>query len=96
MFDFLPFQGIIAVLPSPTLALPREKALPEARPQTKWEKFAALKGIKKRKRSKMVYDEATGEDRRRYGTQMLGLRRFSLLLVLFALIVLVFFLGGGV
>lgn len=49
-------------LPEPTTALPREKAIPKAKPQTKWEKFAAIKGIKaKAKEGKMVYDEANGE-----------------------------------
>lgn len=49
-------------LPVPTTPLPREKAIPKAKPQTKWEQFAARKGIKaKAKDGKMVYDEATGE-----------------------------------
>jgi regulator of ribosome biosynthesis len=34
---------------------------------TKWEKFAKEKGIKKRKRSKLVYDEQTDEWKRRHG-----------------------------
>lgn len=49
-------------LPEPTTALPREKSIPKAKPPTKWEQFAARKGIKaKAKDGKMVYDEATGE-----------------------------------
>ncbi|RLV93069.1 Regulator of ribosome biosynthesis [Spathaspora sp. JA1] len=49
-------------LPEPTTQLPREKAIPKAKPPTKWEQFAARKGIKaKAKDGKMVYDEATGE-----------------------------------
>lgn len=49
-------------LPEPTTALPREKPLPKPKPPTKWEKFAAKKGIKpKAKTGKMVYDEASGE-----------------------------------
>lgn len=49
-------------LPEPTTALPREKAVPKPKPPTKWEQFAARKGIKaKAKDGKMVYDEATGE-----------------------------------
>lgn len=49
-------------LPEPTTALPREKSIPKAKPQTKWEKFAAIKGIKaKAKDGKMVYDEDKGE-----------------------------------
>lgn len=49
-------------LPDPTTKLPREKAIPKAKPPTKWEQFASRKGIQpKQKDGKMVYDEATGE-----------------------------------
>jgi regulator of ribosome biosynthesis len=49
-------------LPDPTTKLPREKAVPKPKPPTKWEQFAARKGIQpKQKDGKMVYDEATGE-----------------------------------
>ncbi|CUM66808.1 uncharacterized protein PRCAT00004491001 [Priceomyces carsonii] len=49
-------------LPEPTTPLPREKAIPKPKPPTKWEQFAARKGIKsKAKDGKMVYDEETGE-----------------------------------
>jgi regulator of ribosome biosynthesis len=49
-------------LPEPTTQLPREKAIPKAKAPTKWEQFAAKKGIKpKAKEGKMVYDEASGE-----------------------------------
>lgn len=54
-------------LPTPSTALPREKPLPKPRPLTRWEKFAAAKGIVKKKRSKMVWDEATGKWAPRYG-----------------------------
>ena len=49
-------------LPEPTTRLPREKPLPKPKPPTKWELFAAKKGIKpKSKEGKMVFDEETGE-----------------------------------
>ncbi|RLP61404.1 hypothetical protein L150_00081 [Candida albicans Ca529L] len=49
-------------LPEPTTILPREKPIPKAKPLTKWQQFAARKGIKpKGKDGKMVYDEDTGE-----------------------------------
>lgn len=49
-------------LPEGTTELPREKPLPKPKAPTKWEKFAAKKGIKaKEKNGKMVYDEASGE-----------------------------------
>ena len=54
-------------LPAPTTALPREKPLPAPKPLTRWEKFAKEKGIVKRKRSKMVWDEAEQKWLPRYG-----------------------------
>jgi regulator of ribosome biosynthesis len=59
--------GRLAHLPAPTTPLPREKPIPKAKPLTKWQKFAQEKGIRKRKRSKLVWDEDTGEWRRRHG-----------------------------
>lgn len=54
-------------LPPPSTQLPREKPLPEEKPMTRWEKFAQSKGIVKKKRSKMVWDEATQQWAPRYG-----------------------------
>ena len=54
-------------LPAGTELLPREKPVPEDKGQTRWEKFAASKGITKRKRSRMEFDESTKEYRPRYG-----------------------------
>merc|ERR1712137_974868 len=55
-------EGVHLVLPAPTTPLPREKPIPTAAEKTKWEKFAAKKGIKDKKRDgKLVYDEASGE-----------------------------------
>ena len=59
--------GRIASLPPPTTVLPREKPIPKPRPPTKWELFAQRKGITKRKRSKLEWDESKGEWKRRYG-----------------------------
>jgi regulator of ribosome biosynthesis len=53
--------GLLAKLPESTYILPREKALPKAKPMTRWEKFAQIKGIQKKKKERMVFDEATGE-----------------------------------
>jgi regulator of ribosome biosynthesis len=53
--------GLLAKLPSQTYVLPREKPLPKEKPMTRWEKFAKTKGIQKRKKERMVFDEATGE-----------------------------------
>uniref|UniRef100_A0A061RH30 Ribosome biogenesis regulatory protein n=1 Tax=Tetraselmis sp. GSL018 TaxID=582737 RepID=A0A061RH30_9CHLO len=59
--------GRLAILPGPSTPLPRAKPLPKPRPPTKWEIFAQQKGIQKKKRSKLLYDESSGEWRRRYG-----------------------------
>jgi len=47
--------------------LPRGKRLPSKKAETRWEKFAKLKGVHKRKRSKLVYDENSQEYKRRWG-----------------------------
>ena len=59
--------GRLVKLPSPLIQLPREKPLPKPRPPTKWEIFAQRKGIQKRKRSKLEFNEQTDDWRRRYG-----------------------------
>ncbi|KAF5843321.1 ribosome biogenesis regulatory protein-domain-containing protein [Dunaliella salina] len=60
--------GRLAQLPAGKTPLPREKPLPKPKPPTKWEKFAAQKGIQKRKReSKLEWDEGSQSWRRRHG-----------------------------
>src|SRR5690349_16099590 len=45
-------------LPKAVILLPRSKPIPKQKPQTKWEKYRADKGIAPRqKRSRMVYSE---------------------------------------
>ena len=70
LFD-LPFEvdqvGRIAELPVPSTLLPREKPVPKPRPPTKWEVFAQRKGIVKRKKSNLEWDEPNQEWRRRHG-----------------------------
>ncbi len=51
--------GRLAQLPEVVTALPREKPLPKPKPLTKWQQFAQKKGIVKRKRSKLVFDETS-------------------------------------
>ncbi|KAF3453681.1 hypothetical protein FNV43_RR04122 [Rhamnella rubrinervis] len=60
-------DGPIVKLPPPTTRLPREKHLPKPKPPTKWELFAKARGIKKRKKDKIEYDEKTGTWKRHYG-----------------------------
>jgi regulator of ribosome biosynthesis len=61
--------GRVAALPPPSTPLPRAKPLPKPREPTKWEKFAQQKGIVKRKRSALVFDENEQGFKRRYGYQ---------------------------
>lgn len=60
-------EGRFVTLPKPTFDLPREKPIPKERTPTKWEQFAKEKGIQKKKRDRLVLDEATGEYVPRYG-----------------------------
>ncbi|RYH31833.1 hypothetical protein EON65_01840 [archaeon] len=47
--------GPVCILPTKeTFALPRFTKIPEPKPETKWEKFAREKGIKKTKKDRMV------------------------------------------
>ena len=43
------------------------KPVPKVKPETRWQKFAKAKGIKKQKRSRMIFDEATQEWKPRFG-----------------------------
>ena len=58
---------IVAKLPKGTIVYPREKPLPKAKPLTKWEQYAKLKGIHKKKKSRKVYDEVKKEWRPTWG-----------------------------
>lgn len=63
-------DGVLLTLPPPTTRLPREKPVPEAKPPTKWERFAAKKGIKpktREQRRNLAYDEESGEWKRKWG-----------------------------
>lgn len=60
-------DGRLALLPPPSFALPREKPLPKAKEMTKWERFAAAKGIQKKKREKKIWDEEKQEWVDRWG-----------------------------
>ncbi|MGH0169094.1 UNVERIFIED_CONTAM: hypothetical protein FKN15_056006 [Acipenser sinensis] len=60
-------EVIVAKLPEPTTRLPREKPVPKPRPSTKWEEFAKLKGIQKKKKTNLVWDDVHKEWKRRWG-----------------------------
>lgn len=58
---------VVAKLPSAKTILPRSKPVPKPKMPTKWELFAKQKGIQKRKKDKLVFDEETKEWKPRYG-----------------------------
>ncbi len=60
-------DGTFALLPKPTTLIPREKPVPKPKPMTRWEKFAKAKGIQKTKKTRVAYDEASGDYKPRYG-----------------------------
>ncbi|KAL5473238.1 hypothetical protein EMCRGX_G027695 [Ephydatia muelleri] len=63
---------VLAELPKGTTVLPREKPIPKPKAPTKWEQFAKTKGIKKVKKSRMVFDETTQTYKPRYGYKRVG------------------------
>lgn len=60
-------DGPVAQLPPPTTQIPRSKPLPKPKPPTKWERFAAAKGIQKKVRDKKIWDEEKQEWVNRWG-----------------------------
>ncbi|KXJ96031.1 ribosome biogenesis regulatory protein-domain-containing protein [Microdochium bolleyi] len=64
--------GVLLSLPAATTPMPREKPLPPPKEPTKWELFAARKGIKPKTREQrrmrnQVFNEQTGEYERTWG-----------------------------
>ncbi|PFH36152.1 ribosome biogenesis regulatory protein (rrs1) protein [Besnoitia besnoiti] len=64
-------DGLLVALPPPVknsaFKMPRMHPVPAARPLTRWEQFAKEKGIQKRKRSRLVWDEHTRDWVPRWG-----------------------------
>lgn len=60
-------EAKLVELPKCAFQLPREKPIPKERGLTKWEQFSKEKGIQKKRRDRLVLDEATGEYVPRYG-----------------------------
>ncbi|KAH6914746.1 ribosome biogenesis regulatory protein-domain-containing protein [Coprinopsis sp. MPI-PUGE-AT-0042] len=60
-------EGPLAQLPPQEYLLPRQKPLPKPKPQTKWEKFAAAKGISHKKRDRKEWDEEKQDWVNRWG-----------------------------
>lgn len=47
--------------------IPRQRPIPKVKPETRWEAFMKERRMEKRKRSSMVFDEASGDWKRRFG-----------------------------
>uniref|UniRef100_H2ZRB8 Ribosome biogenesis regulatory protein n=1 Tax=Ciona savignyi TaxID=51511 RepID=H2ZRB8_CIOSA len=60
-------EAVIAKLPPPTTVLPREKPVPKPKQPTKWEEYAKLKGIRKLKKGRMVWDDESKSWKPRWG-----------------------------
>ena len=60
-------DGPLALLPPPVIQLPRAKPLPKPKPPTKWEKFAAAKGIQKKRKERKVWDDEKQDWANRWG-----------------------------
>ncbi len=57
-------------LPAAATALPREKPVPVPKAQTRWQAFAAKRGIKpktREQRQNLQYNQETGEWERKWG-----------------------------
>jgi len=59
-------QGVIAALPKQVSNLPRTKHIPKPKAETRWDKYAKIKGIKKKKTDRMVWDEEHQQFRPRW------------------------------
>ncbi|GBG26315.1 Ribosome biosis regulatory protein-like [Hondaea fermentalgiana] len=58
---------VLKELPQPQFKLPRHKPIPKPKPETRWEKYARENNIEKRKRERMIWDEAKQEWAPRWG-----------------------------
>ena len=68
IFDFSKNEYEID-LPETKIELPRHKPIPKERPLTKWQKFAKDNGVNKKKRSRMVFDDALQDWIPRWGAR---------------------------
>ncbi|EGS19102.1 putative ribosome biogenesis protein [Thermochaetoides thermophila DSM 1495] len=63
-------DGVLLTLPPPTTPLPREKPVPQPKPETKWQAFARRRGIKpktREQRRNLQYNPTTGQWERKWG-----------------------------
>jgi len=61
-------EGPCAILPDEDVfKLPRMKPIPKEKAKTRWARFMEERNMKKRKRSRLVYDEVSGDWKPRWG-----------------------------
>lgn len=61
-------EGMVVELPADELfKLPRQKPVPKVKARTRFQKFMEDRNMKKRKRSRLVFDEVSGDWKPRYG-----------------------------
>jgi len=61
-------EGPAAIIPpEESFRLPRQRPIPKVKELTRWEKFMKERKMDKKKRSSMVFDEASGDWKRRWG-----------------------------
>jgi len=61
-------DGPTAVVPPEDgFRLPRQRPIPKVKPETRWEKFMKERKMTKRKRSRLVFDEISGDWKPRWG-----------------------------
>ncbi|KAK4217044.1 ribosomal biogenesis regulatory protein [Rhypophila decipiens] len=63
-------DGVLLSLPQPHTPLPREKPIPQPKPETKWSAFAKRRGIApktREQRKNLQYNDETGEFERKWG-----------------------------
>ena len=63
---------MVVKLPKAIITIPREKPLPKKKPPTKWEAYAALKGITKKKKGRKVWDDVAKQWRPTWGMNKVG------------------------
>merc|ERR1711928_99532 len=68
-------NDLFVSLPPPTTRLPRAKPVPKAKQLTKWEKYAKEKGITKRKKDKLEWDEELNKWVPRYDSKKVKLKK---------------------
>lgn len=61
-------EGTLVSLPAEgVFRLPRSKPIPKEKPKTRWQKFMEERNMKKKKRSRLVFDEIEGDWKPRWG-----------------------------